>query len=63
MLIANLYQNGLGRVGSMDKIFLMGWVGLGHLHCGSGRVGSKNLDPCPTLSDNIRFVRIFARVL
>ena len=35
----------------------MGWVGLGHLHCGSGRVGSKNLDPCPTLRKDIDDLR------
>ena len=47
LLIVNSCQNGSGRVDGYN--FLMGRVGLGHFYCGWSRVGSKNLDPCPTL--------------
>jgi len=53
LLIVNSCQNGSGRVDGYN--FLMGRVVLGHFHCGSGPVGSKNLDPCPTLGQIILF--------
>jgi len=38
---------GLDRVQSI--ILILGRVGLGHLICGSGWVGSRKLDPRPTV--------------
>ena len=37
----------MGRVQSF--MLILGRVGLGHFTCGSGWVGSRNLDPRPTL--------------
>jgi len=46
-----LYSNGSGR--GYDFNLILGLVGLGHLHNGSRWVGSRKLDPCTTLCQNI----------
>ena len=45
---------GLGRVQSF--MLILGRVGLGHFTCGSGRVGSRKLDPRPILNTLMTFV-------
>ena len=42
----------MGRAGSGPEFHVnsgSGRVGVGHFICGSGWVGSRKMDPCPTL--------------